>query len=288
MIAVKIITDSIANGVRITTAELEYPRFIHAELMTHRVFSRNSSSSRAIPTKKVRQQVWNTPELPIHWGANQSGMQAQTTLKTHLSSLARALWKGASKAACMFHWGMEKIKLHKQVSNRILETFQTMKVVVTSTEWANFLWLRDHKDAQPEIRELARQLSTALNNSVPNEIGYQEWHLPYITDEMRGKYELQELLIISVSCCAQVSYRVLDVSFDKALRIFESLTSGDRVHASPFEHQATPIPTYHKLTKAKAKRIGVTHFDVDGGRWSGNFRGWIQHRQLIKGNVVTD
>ncbi|MAA72666.1 MAG: hypothetical protein CMI29_06970 [Opitutae bacterium] len=288
MIAVKIIADSIANGLRITTAELEYPRFIHAELMTHRVFSRNSASSRAIPTKKVRQQVWTTPELPIHWGANQSGMQAQTTLKTLPSYLARALWKGASKVACMFHWGMEKVKLHKQVSNRILETFQTMKVVVTSTEWANFLWLRDHEDAQPEIRELARQISTALNNSVPNELGYKEWHLPYITDEMRECYELQELLILSVSCCAQVSYRTLDMSFEKALRIFESLTSGDRVHASPFEHQATPIPTYHKLTNAKAKRIGVTHFDVDGNRWSGNFRGWIQHRQLIKGHVVTD
>ena len=162
-----------------------------------------------------------------------------------------------------------------------------MKVLVTSTEWANFLWLRDHEDAQPEIRELAIQLDSALNNSNPTTLGYKDWHLPYVTDEMKETMSLKDQLAVSVSCCAQVSYRLLDVSQDKAHKIMESLTSGSRVHASPFEHQATPIPNLAKLTKAKGKRIGVTHFDVDGGRWSGNFRGWIQHRQLIKGHVVT-
>jgi len=93
--------------------------------------------------------------------------------------------------------------------------------------------------------------------------------------------------MISVSCCAQISYRMLDACVEKARMIFDSLTSGSRVHASPFEHQASPIPTYHKLSNTKAKRIGVTHVDTDGVRWSGNFRGWVQHRQLVKGHVVS-
>ena len=287
MITVNVIADSIANGVRITSVELEYHRFVHSELMTHRNFSRNASSSRAIPAKKGRTQVWNSPQYPVHWGANQRGMQASkqlTGLKLHL---AKGLWKSASKVACVLHWGMEKIGLHKQVCNRILEPFQPIKVLVTSTEWANFLWLRDHDDAQPEIRELAGLISTALISSVPTTLGYKEWHIPYVTAEMRATLTLEEMLIISISCCAQVSYRALDVSLAKARKIVESLTSGSRVHASPFEHQASPIPTYHKLSMTKAKRLGITHFDTDNNRWSGNFRGWVQHRQLIKGNVVT-
>lgn len=288
MIKAKIIEDSISNGVRITTVEMEYPRFIHAELMTHRVFSRNSASSRAIPAKKVREQVWNNPELPIHWGENQRGMQASRELTGLKRLLARTFWRGASKAACTLHWAMEKVGLHKQASNRILESYQTMKVLVTSTEWANFLWLRDHEDAQPEIRELAVQLDSALNNSNPTTLGYKDWHLPYVTDEMKATLSLDDQLAVSVSCCAQVSYRMLDVSLGKAYRIMESLTSGSRVHASPFEHQATPIPSFQRLTKTKAKRLGVTHVDMDDQRWSGNFKGWIQHRQLIKGHVVND
>jgi len=255
--------------------------------MTHRVFSRNAASSRAIPAKKVREQVWKEPALPVHWGENQRGMQAKNSLHGMKLRLARTMWRGASNVACGLHWAMEKVSLHKQVSNRILETFQTMKVLVTSTEWANFLWLRDHEDAQPEIRVLAEQLSLALDSSNPTTLGYQEWHMPYITPELREKYDLQTLLMISVSCCAQISYRVLDASLAKAEQIFRSLTSGSRVHASPFEHQASPIPTYHKISSTKAKRLGITHFDTDGVRWSGNFRGWVQHRQLVKGHVVT-
>lgn len=287
MINATIVADSIANGVRITTVELEYPRFIHSELMTHRVFSRNAASSRAIPAKRVRKQVWDDPALPIHWGANQRGMQANRSLTGFKRRLARTLWRGASKAACALHWGMEKAGLHKQVCNRILEPFQTMKVLVTSTEWANFLWLRDHKDAQPEIAKLAVKLDSAIFNSNPTTLGYKEWHLPYITDELRETLTLQEQLMLSVSCCAQISYRLLDLSIEKAAKIFVALTEGSRVHASPFEHQASPIPSFHKITKTKAKRIGVTHEDYDGQRWSGNFRGWIQHRQLVKGHVVT-
>ena len=91
MINAKIVADSMSpEGVRLTTLQLRYPRFILAEFNTHRVFSRNSSSSRAIPVKKMLEQVQTDPAMPVWWGKNQPGMQAREELeyfKPHVSLL---------------------------------------------------------------------------------------------------------------------------------------------------------------------------------------------------------
>ena len=80
MIKVKVIADSLYGSKdRITTFELEYPRFIHAELMTHRLFSRNAASSRAISISKMIDNVSASPAHPLVWGLDQRGMQAKTT-----------------------------------------------------------------------------------------------------------------------------------------------------------------------------------------------------------------
>ena len=72
----KIIADSISEkGKRITTFELEYPRIIHSELMTHRVFSRNAMSSRAVPVGKMLQQIVENPAMPVRFGVNKRGME---------------------------------------------------------------------------------------------------------------------------------------------------------------------------------------------------------------------
>src|SRR5690606_30080072 len=118
--------------------QLRYPRFIHAEFMTHRAFSRNASSSRAIPVHKMLSQVWNDPATPIHWGASRPGMQAREELKGWKRKAAQAIWKLAGRAACVFAWGAMKLGLHKQVANRILEPWQYIHVVVTATDWDNF------------------------------------------------------------------------------------------------------------------------------------------------------
>ena len=78
-ITAKVICDSICkhSKIRITTLELEYPRFIHSEFMTHRMFSRNASSSRAIPVARQIEMIKEDPAMPIHWGKNQPGMQAK-------------------------------------------------------------------------------------------------------------------------------------------------------------------------------------------------------------------
>jgi thymidylate synthase ThyX len=293
-ISAKIVADSISpQGKRITSFELSYPRFIHSELMTHRVFSRNAMSSRAVPIEKMIEQVMNSPAKPIHWGKNQPGMQAKEELSdtVHVDFYWEELAKEVGGYAAYF----SKQGLHKQVVNRVLEPFQTMKTVLTATEFENFFWLRNHEDAQPEIKKLAEGMLKAMEQSKPIPLLPGEWHLPYYGEHggLFGSFsdqELKEAKAISASCCAQVSYRKLDDSLEKALKVYERLVESEPVHASPFEHQATPfeIPNCDYYTDAIWEALGqqgATHIDTEQNIWSGNFCGWAQHRQLIPNNV---
>ena len=299
-VSAKVIKDSISpDGVRITTLELEYPRIIHSELMTHRVFSRNSASSRAIPVSKVIELVESNPAMPVHWGKNQAGMQAKEELDDLKKEAVRQLWLEAAKQAVSIAKVMADIGGHKQVVNRILEPFQHMKVVVTSTEWANWDWLRDHPDADPTIHALAKEMKRVRNESTPEELFYGEWHLPYVNSERSKVYAernyfdehgepitLEQARMISASCCAQTSYRKQDGSLEKAEDIFKKLVESEPCHASPVEHQATPAE--RSDTRLEMFEEGVTHRCKDYWTWSGNFRGWIQFRQLLPNNAKYD
>jgi len=263
--AVNVLADSIApNGVRLTTLQLRYWRAIHSEFMTHRVFSRNASSSRAIPIKKVIQQVWNDPAGPVYWGANQPGMQASTELTGWRNRIARFLWRLASKVACGFAWCLMEVGLHKQVANRLLEPWQRINVLVTSTEWDNFFNLRCHPDAQPEIKELAEAIRGALASSVPKFLNIGEWHLPYITEDELTKYDVGTLVKVSTARSARVSYLTFDNKPSKLeddIRLHDRLVVAEPMHASPAEHQATPLET---------------------DAFCRNFRGWRQYRDFLE------
>ena len=297
-----IIADSVSavNGQRITTFELEYPRFIHSELTTHRLFSRNSMSSRAVPIEKMIAQVTNDPALPVHWGKNQPGMQARVEIEDPAQAVA--LWEQIAETVACSAERLNNLGLHKQVVNRILEPFQTMKTVMTATCMDNFFWLRNHEDAQPEIKRLAELMWEALQESTPVVLNPGDWHVPYYYEGSwkSDEYEpgtLQEALAISSSCCAQVSYRTLDDTLEKARKVYQRLVESTPVHASPFEHQASPateclldvwdedgeysVNTHDPLTWEQ----GITSCDKEGNLWSGNFKSWIQYRQLIEGNV---
>lgn len=314
-ISATIIADSISsvNGKRITTFELVYHRYIHSEFMTHRMFSRNAASSRAIPVERMLELVRTQPAIPIHWGANQPGMQADkecsAVLDAHSESYGRTReewWGEAADMACLHAEEYAKAGYHKQIVNRLTEPFQMMKVVCTATEYENFFWLRNHSAAQPEIAELARCMYEARELSEPTVLFPGDWHTPYFdkgywaggeetglhfTAESDGQeaFSLDEALKISSSCCAQVSYRRLDDSLDKAIAIYDKLVGDDRKHASPFEHCATPMAE-PKFWCGDCQRQpdwenGVTHADRNGNFWSGNFQSWIQHRQLIEDHV---
>lgn len=289
------------NSVRITTFELVYPRIVHSELMTHRLFSRNSASSRAIPVKAMLELIEKDPAMPSHWGKNQAGMQADEELDDTNKAAAKGLWLEACKQAVSVAKVMADIGVHKQVINRITEPFQHMKVVLTATEFNNWWYLRDHKDADPTIRELAVAMRKEYMLSLPEELNAGLWHMPYVKsslekgrglqmnqtfyDEDNVVISLEQALKISVSCCAQVSYRKQDTSLDKAEKIYQRLIESKPCHASPTEHQAQSV--YNRAWDLSELAEGITHQDREGVDWSGNFREWVQYRQILTGNVVT-
>ena len=303
-----IVADSISEaGKRIVTFELEYPRFIHGELMSHRQFSRNAASSRAIPVKKMLEIVNNNPAVPVHWGKNQPGMQADEECNNLIEYTEHPFndkeitreetWQNAKKAAVFWAQKFDEAGYHKQIVNRIVEPFQMIRTVVTATEWNNFFHLRRHKDAQPEIKVLADLMWEAMNNSAPNELPIGVWHTPYVdwsdalgyTVPVDGDYENgylqlteQQALKVSASCCAQVSYRLLDNSVEKAEKIYDMLVNSKPVHASPFEHQAKPMSC---TNLDWWKEEGATHIDKYHNVWSGNFQGWVQFRQTLEGHT---
>lgn len=313
-ISAKIIAHSISpSGQHIVTWELEYQRFIHGEFMTHRLFSRNAASSRAIPVKTIIAAVREAYARPIHWGANEPGMQANHQLIAPQLNEVQGMWEDAAMEAAYIAEKMDKCGAHKQVANRILEPFQMMKTVMTATCLDNFFWLRNHKDAQPEIRELARLMWEALQEYLPfaQKLKPGQWHTPYVWSGVHsetgefvyfivgkdGEQEfltLEEALQVSSSCCAQVSFRKLDDTLEKAQMIYKRLVESEPVHASPFEHQATPMHESENEWGVSIINVpafttswedGVTHVDRKGNLWSGNFVGWRQHRQLIPNNV---
>ena len=303
-----IIADSINSytGTRITTYELEYPRFIHSEVMTHKMLAKNAASSRAIPVAKMIEQVRNNPAHPVYWGKNQAGMQAKEELTGEILKDTQLEWEYACIVACRRAEILNGYGLHKQIVNRVLEPFSMMKTVITGTEWNNFFWLRNHTDAQPEFHALADLMQKAKDESKPFVLYKNEWHVPYSERERYYSEEYQddaiiyssgdqvlttdEALVLSASLCAQTSYRKSDDTLEKAKDIYSRLVESEPVHASPFEHQGMcyNINPFKLLTAIIFNRFipkGVTHIDVNKNWWSGNLKHFIQYRQLIPNNV---
>ncbi len=290
----KVLADSLSPaGHRLTTLEATFPRFVLAEFNTHRVFSRNSASSRAIPIFKQLRRVLEHPYVPIEFGANQPGMQAGAPLEGEARLAAEGEWLGARDDAVRhvlaliagpdevapdedlaaaldrverLYKGEDRpegwLNVHKQVANRLLEPFMWHTVIVTATEWDNFFNLRCHGDAQPEIRRIATAMRDAREASEPAALGDDEWHLPLIRPEDREQVDsLEVLLKVSAGRCARVSYLThagqRDLSAD--VELHDRLISSG--HMSPLEHPAQPADD----------------------EWHGNFHGWRSYRKTIVG-----
>lgn len=282
----KVIADSIGQDApRLTTFELQYPRMIHAEFMTHRVFSRNASSSRAIPVERMLRTVEENPAMPAEWRMNEPGMQGFTIADDFTAESARLLTLEAMREAVRIAREMAELKLHKQHVNRITEPFQYIKVVLTAAQLDNWFGLRDHPAADPTIQKLARLMREALDASEPVFADVGQWHLPYIQEDdaeragaliLEGGTEVKDLTEVlrrmSAARCARVSYNnfkgeVPKVSSDLAL--YDKLVVSQPVHASPTEHQASP-DIY--LGKRTGWRYPEKH---------GNLTGWLQFRKFI-------
>jgi hypothetical protein len=264
----KIICDSISEaGARLTTMEIVFPRIVLAEFNTHRVFSRNSASSRAIPIEKMIRMVKEDPYIPSHWGKNQKGMQAEREVSPEERLAATNWWLRARDAAVERAEALKDIGIHKQITNRLLEPFMWHTVIVSATDWSNFFHLRCHIAAHPDIQLVARLMQHEHDNHEPTFVRVGQWHLPYIFDEDYNTAgdDIGYLVKVCSGRCARVSYLthagVRDLSED--VRLHDDLLTGG--HMSPLEHAATPLQ--------------------DPNVRSGNFRGWQQYRKLIQGEA---
>ena len=290
-----IAADSISRaGIRLTTMVITCPRFVLAELNTHRMFSRNSASSRAIPTATQLAMAEDNPFIPFYWGKNQRGMQARTEISDLDQREAVTAWLHAKDAAVREARRLLDIGVHKQIANRLLEPFMWHTVVVTATEWSNFFALRISPDAQPEIRRAAELMLKAYQNSMPMQLEEGEWHLPFIQgDERDGRFESEETACkISAARCARVSYLTHEGvrDHDADLQLYDRLISGG--HMSPLEHVATPFTNREIYLRDLAKR-GLAEAKMlfegealtlnrirDSLEFDGNFRGWTQLRKF--------
>jgi Thymidylate synthase complementing protein len=327
----KVIADSISpQDIRLTTMQLRYPKFIHGGAKTHRVmrigdkayefleevgfmdypkFSRNASSSRAIPVERLIQDVLDDPAMPVYWGSNKPGMQAGEECNEwvqdprikdeYYGSITREqAWLTLRDQAVDMARAMSKAGYHKQIVNRLIEPWCHINVVVTATEWANFYALRRHKDAQPEMRALADAMWEAQQASTPKLLQPGEWHLPYVdttyggdlrylplnpTGDTTPAYLTNCLIKLCVARCARVSYLTHEgkpPNVEEDLKLYDRLVVSAPLHASPAEHQATP----DEISGPIGHSIGFV-------RWKhphqhGNFVGWRQYRKMLPNESV--
>ncbi len=263
-----VLADSVTErDNRITTVQVTLPRFVLAEVNTHRALSRNSASSRAIPLETQIRRVIEDPAMPVFWGRNRSGMQADEELTGAEREAAIAEWLAGRDRAVETARALGALGVHKQIAARVLEPFMWQTIIATATEWENFFALRDNKDAQPEFGHAAHMMRLARDASTPRLLKEGEWHLPLIQpDEAQwAAANPADAIKVSVGRCARVSYLTHDGTRDHAkdVELYERLLGGG--HMSPFEHAARPM-TSEELAK---------------GGWSGNFFGWHQHRKDI-------
>jgi thymidylate synthase ThyX len=290
MIEAKIIADSInAKGKRITSFVVTMPRIVLAELNTHRVFSRNSASSRAIPFAKMLEMVKTKPFMPIAWMKEHKGMQGTDyfTDPVEIAELEKA-YLAARDSAVAHAENLSALGLTKQIVNRGLEAYMWHTVIITACDFENFISLRAHEAAEIHIQKLAFLMLDELNNSTPKLLQPGDWHIPFgdKMDEEQLKQLLpkvqpdsvnwyldaiQELKVkVATARCARVSYTVVGEegkpdNYDADVKLHDRLLSMG--HLSPFEHCAQC---------------------TDEEKWFGNFYCWKQYRKILPNENRTD
>lgn len=293
-IVAKILADSVnEQGNRLTSFEIEVPRIVWSEFLTHGMLCRNAASSRAIPFDKMNEQLTGQP---VRFGKANKGMCDAGEHSELINGLytPEEWWKLAKLSAINFARGFKEAGYAKQIFNRPTEPYQQIKAVVSMTEFDNFAWLRNHEAADPTIAELARCMQEAREKSVPQLLKAGEWHLPYVDyfqevvgydgedNSVLGKRQFYvgilqshsgnadnnfDLLTIDqaikVSCArtAAVSFRNEDYDLEKCLEVYARLIGDERKHASAMQHAATPMrPSGHEDTAEGAECYNLPAF----------------------------
>jgi len=289
MYDVKIIRDSINEiGNRLTTFSITLPRIVLAEFNTHRMLSRNSASSRAIPVEKRISMVEGAPFIPEAFGRNQKGMQASENLSGEDEEMSKQEWLLACQDAIYRARQLNARQVHKQLANRVIEPYCWQTILLTATDFENYFALRTSSEAQPEIQKPSQMMLDAYNRHSPTYLKEGEWHLPLTDDlpQLLLTYTMKEVRKISIGRCARVSYLTHEGTRDPEadLNLYNRLLISG--HMSPFEHVARPMTAKELELFKRPEYIWDENIEewVQTGKFScylGNFNGWVQHRKLI-------
>lgn len=268
------IADSVSpDGVRLSTIECVLWRPLLAELNTYRDFSRNGASSRARSIKKTLQEVLEDTALPTEFRREHIGMSGGDLLEG--DELADAIDAVLEMRDDALRGARRLVELgvHKSIVNRYIEPFMWHTHVITATNWDNFLTQRlalledGRAGSDPMMYDLALAVRAELAHSMPNPLGYGQWHLPYITDDdWAFSPVVEDLKKISVARCAGTSYLTQGVQgrdHAKDLALFGRLRGAQPPHWSPFEHIATPVRGLH-LNMTNQPPILVRRFNLTG------------------------
>lgn len=301
----KILADSMPYGSneRLVTFEVTFPRIVLAEFNTHCMLARNSASSRAIPVEKMAKRLLEDPYIPINWGKNQKGMQAEEELTSEQIEIAEKLWRSSATSAVERARSFLDLGLHKQITNRLLEPFMWHTVITTATDWSNFFNLRANKMAHPEIQRVAELMLDLYKSSTPTSLSDVEWHTPLVTDfnELADEWHNEKLepggndlweAVVKVSAgrCARVSYLTHDGKREPHADadLFDKLKLNG--HMSPFEHVARPMTKHEREIFERKEYVwegtptcGKWVFTGRLSHYCGKFDGWVQVRKLIPG-----
>lgn len=288
--------DSITeHGERLVSIVGTFPRFILAEVNTHRMFTRSSASSRAIPVEKQLKRLANDPFYPVYWGKNQKGMQASEELTDEEILLARRIWEEHKHSSVKKAMDLMELGVHKQIANRLLEVHMWHTAIISATDLDNFEHLRDNKEAQPEFREWAHMAMEMLRDSSPTLVRPNDWHLPFTFPSEANETSpdflaLAQRVPVSIGRCARVSYMThdgaRDINADIQLATERLRPSG---HMAPFEHAARAMTDRERYLFGKTSPIPAPGSTFTEPEWMdgpltyycGNFNGWVQARKTI-------
>lgn len=281
----KIVKDSINDfGARLTSFELIVPKWVQAEVNTHKMLPKNSASSRAIPAKTMLQRIKEDPVLPVFWGKNQKGMQAREELTGDDRAAAENLWRMAGTYAINTVEQLIELGLHKQIANRLVEPWMFTTVLITGTEFDHFFALRDHPDAQPELKESVAIAHELYRTNKPLQLHPGQWHLPYVDDleaeAIQNVHQHNDPLVVpkvSSGRCARLSYLTQDGkrSVGEDFRLFHDLKQNG--HMSPLEHVAQCLSRDEwREMAAKACYEWIENRVPVGNLW-----GWRQFRKMV-------
>ncbi|HEY4508730.1 MAG TPA: FAD-dependent thymidylate synthase [Candidatus Paceibacterota bacterium] len=307
-ISANVVADSVHDRSRLTTFEVTFPRFILAEFNTHRMLSRNSASSRAIPVWKRLSDIVLYPFIPLQFGKNKAGMQSAEDISQEDTDAACTNWLVGRDVAViqafMLAGGENQIMkdskgdvravtvcdavkqlmaqysdvvgkmiplnagVHKQHANRVLEPYAWHTVIVTGTHWRNFYGLRASTMAQPEIDSVAIEMARAHSASIPEVLEHGEWHLPYVFPE--DKQEIENNKTLARISSARCA-RVSYLTHDGKRSIDADLKMVDGLQSNGHVSPFEHPATTHDTTGA--------YF----GNFNGNFSPkWMQYRKMLE------